>query len=636
MRKEIIERPEYRVTTHTFIIDRSGSMWSSLDRVIDDIISILKKLPPTDSVNIGWFSSKGDFDFPIVDAHILGIDHIIEQLNTIRFVKGTTCFSEVLLEANRIALKQSNVNTIKSLSFFTDGYPVPDSEDENNLTLELCYSVAENFDKSLWVGYRDYNRSQLESMAYAAGGSLVHANNLYTWFKAQKEFSGEQGFVPITLEEGEIAFYIRNGKIFQATKGVTEDYYVVDETKPFKYTEIEGAYAYAYVLMSNGRQLDAIDIMNKIGDKYLTERLTDSFTNDEYAQVATEIELAATEPSYRFKGGKGTLTATVGSYSVMDILERLRQENTRMLLDSDYFKYNTISKAGKLKPGYPEFKPFNNVVNMGDLVYNETRANVSIKTAQQGAVQLPENDWPEFQGNYQCTRFKNYAIIADGSKNVKNLLLINPKNTTGLIKIDQKYGTEPLYLLSLHHTPLITRKMIDEFPTPDEVIDLVKGINELKMALKVIKNYKDDVDLTTPLTLEQQEFLKENGVVNGSYSPRYDFEESKDYYLAKSVLIYEKGAKSLWSYNKAMEMVSKGKHKHYTRELEILDEDYNQASQSVLLHDERIFKEELNSLKAAYAKIIQTIVVGKQWWFDESETVYKNWVFKLDRVKVNI
>jgi tol-pal system protein YbgF len=57
---------------HIFIYDRSGSMYGLLDTLISDLKTRLRTVPVGDTVTIGYFSSPGEFRFPLKGLKISG------------------------------------------------------------------------------------------------------------------------------------------------------------------------------------------------------------------------------------------------------------------------------------------------------------------------------------------------------------------------------------------------------------------------------------------------------------------------------------------------------------------------------------------------------------------------------------
>jgi hypothetical protein len=114
-------------TNHIWIYDRSGSMYSLLDRLIEDLIIRVKKIPAGDTITFGWFSSEGQYNFIIKgfkvtdDSDYTILEKILRANNT---TIGMTCFSEILDNTSQVISDLSIFSDQFALCFFTDGYPV--------------------------------------------------------------------------------------------------------------------------------------------------------------------------------------------------------------------------------------------------------------------------------------------------------------------------------------------------------------------------------------------------------------------------------------------------------------------------------------------------------------------------------
>lgn len=111
------------------IADRSGSMSGLLPKLIDDICQVLRSTPAGDYISFGWFSSQGEFRFPVkgfkinTDADRKALNDMLQQF---KFTLGLTCFSEILTDADTVREEVEAITqvTSHSLWFFTDGCPV--------------------------------------------------------------------------------------------------------------------------------------------------------------------------------------------------------------------------------------------------------------------------------------------------------------------------------------------------------------------------------------------------------------------------------------------------------------------------------------------------------------------------------
>ncbi len=198
-------------TNHIWIIDRSGSMYSELPRLIDDLKVRIRSLNFGDIFSFAWFSSEGgDYSFVIKGFKITEtkdfttLDKIFDANKQAR---NMTCFSEVLENAVTVISDLTIINPNFSLLFFTDGYPVVSNyaKEVKNIGTALK-TLSAKVNSALLVGYGSYfNKELMGNMAETIGGALVSSRNLHTFAESLDKFlldaGGANPKTTVTLEQ---------------------------------------------------------------------------------------------------------------------------------------------------------------------------------------------------------------------------------------------------------------------------------------------------------------------------------------------------------------------------------------------------------------------------------------------------
>lgn len=119
---------------HIHILDRSGSMSTEINNLIDNVQETIKHINEDDLISIIWFSSPGQYRTLIKGAK--KTDELHKLLDTLRSTIATTCFSDPLKEAQLIVNELVTLCPNISITLFTDGCPVVPwsvSEEENRV-----------------------------------------------------------------------------------------------------------------------------------------------------------------------------------------------------------------------------------------------------------------------------------------------------------------------------------------------------------------------------------------------------------------------------------------------------------------------------------------------------------------------
>jgi hypothetical protein len=580
---------------HIFLYDRSGSMYGLLSKLVDDLIERVKKIPKGDTITFGWFSGEGQKNFIIKGFKVTEekdyslLEKMLLANNT---TMGCTCFSEILHDTKQIIEDLAIFSSCFSLVFFTDGYPVVSSYTRELQEINSAIEGLNNkITSSLLVGYGDYYNKQLMSdMAEKIGGSLTHSANLPSFSVSLESFmqTAQESKKLVVKLKNEInqdtLIYNINGNsinLYAANKdnevniscndNEKVSLFVLTNTKPkgIKLTKSnkpfeKALYAAAFILTQKTKTDVAIDVLGSLGDKKLIDMVTNSFTNAEYGVAEEGIRNAVVDPSKRFLDGKVSgYVPPADAFCLLDLLDILAADKDAYFYPRhEAFIYKRIGKQSLPDEKYPKFKAdIDSKASFADVVWNETKLNLSLRAILQGHIHLPDEAKKyNLSQKYNTYQFKNYTFVKDGILNVAKVpstfseATYNALVQKGVID-PSEYDKDRIYTIRLDAVPIVNRKIAEGKTSATELCKLVIQEQKLKATLKSLKYFRDqdfpekEVTAETAKTFieKQQAFLEEIGIntKTGAYEPPVVDSESTDFYFAKEFAIKVKGLSSL-------------------------------------------------------------------------------------------
>ncbi|GIV44014.1 MAG: hypothetical protein KatS3mg035_1137 [Bacteroidia bacterium] len=130
---------------------------------------------------------------------------------------------------------------------------------------------------------------------------------------------------------------------------------------------------------------------------------------------------------------------------------------------------------------------------ISDLVWNETRANLSVQVNYKGYVVLPENSF-NLPDKFPTNQFRNYTLIKDGIIYNYQLPVSLSKETfdrlqsNGLLN-GETYEAGKIYVLDFSRIPVINRKMVKTL-SAKELFTNEWELTKLKAANSVLNFFK--------------------------------------------------------------------------------------------------------------------------------------------------
>jgi hypothetical protein len=449
----------------------------------------------------------------------------------------------------------------------------------------------------------------MSEMAEKLGGSLTHAVNLANFsitlnaFVANAETSKR---VPIQIDEdineNTLVFNIagenvnvytvnENNEVLVSCADDEINLYVLTDTQPNAVTVTDvdenltkACYASAYLLTQKTKTDVAIDVLAFTGDKRVIDAVTNAYTNAEYGRAEKSLQDAIIDPSKRLLDGKvSNYVPPVDAFCLLDLIDLLDNDpNAYFYPRHKDFVYKRIGRASKPVEGYPEFKAEENTRSpFRDVVWNETKINLSLRALIRGTVDLTsEANKYGLMNVYPTYQYRNYTFVKDGILNVNKLpVSFSEELFSVLIQNKVIELTDPLerllwekdkvYVLNLDAIPIVNRKIAQSNTSAVDLCKKVLDEHECKGIIKALKWYKNtyypekEVTADTAKTFieKQQAFLESKGVSTktGAFVPEVKCEEPTDFYVAKEFEIKVKGLSSLPKVEAVLEKIKEGK-----------------------------------------------------------------------------
>lgn len=379
-------------THHVMIIDCSGSMYSALPRIREQLKSKLPTLlSPGDFISIIWFSGRGQCD-ALVDCASINGPADISKLNTAidRWLTAQclTGFVDPLRLAakviERAAASKASASAVVSVLFMSDGC---DNEWGRPEIMGAVAKLAGVVNSMTIVEYGYYaDRALLTAMAEKGGGALIFAVDFDAYAPVVENVIGRRvrsvarksveivgdavGGFAYALHDGDLLTYgVEDGSV-DARADLDAIYYL--STTPVGtvskhdigatarnashngssslYADdrvvISAAYA-ALGLYANrlqGRVVDAL--LSSLGDKAFAKSYGSAIGKDKVSAFVANA-LAASNGSGRWvKGYDPACVPPADAFTVLDLLDVLSSDPAnRLLMEHPAFKYAAIGRG---------------------------------------------------------------------------------------------------------------------------------------------------------------------------------------------------------------------------------------------------------------------------------------------------
>lgn len=700
-------KPVEQSVNHVFVVDVSGSMYDALPKMRQHIKSKLALLvKPKDTVSIIYFSSKSQYGVVFEGEKINGLSDLSNLHKAVdKFLQtlGLTGFVEPIQEAMDVAKRLNHNGNINSFIFMTDGY---DNQWGKAEIINKAKLLPKFFASISFIEYGWYcNRPLIAEMAQVSGGAHIFSEDYKTYEPTVEKLFQNKTVKRKPVKVGsEYAFYVDNGEVVlvDADEGVVqipEDVnalYTMSNDKEYK-AQISSMddvskYVALYVAIHKMNADMAWLLLKSLGDVRLIKMYANCFSKQEYSTVKDAVKSCIVDEKQRFADGVDyNLVPKEDAYTVLDLLNDLMSGENFLQTNHEAFSYSRIGaktvqkdlsqeKLEELKAKMAETKDVEEIKRLAqemadlntwnpiftektsekgepilNLVFNETRPNISIQIKKEGFIELPDDKVSQFSLPKQLPThiFRNYTIVKDGILNMKVLPVTLDEGTFNQLKkenvLEGVFQANHVYLVDLTKVPLINRQMVKEVSAL-EFFTRHLQLQALKAKQKVFKAYMDEVAPKKQAKLlelygaDAVAWLETIGVKDYGFSPKVTAEKSGDFYYSKELDVKLAGLSSLPSMKAVNDKLTK-KSKLNLADTLMVDaiNEYKAFVESPMVQksaaketlietwlttETKSAIQEVRKTQYDLNKILYSIVVGQAWFkefssLDDNEMVVK-------------
>lgn len=698
---------------HVFVVDVSGSMYSELPLIRKQLKNKLSNIMRYgDTISIIWFSGRND-------AGILKEEVEVKSLKTLNDLNdaidkwlvpmGCTAFLKPLnlMEDLIVRVRKNRPDSVFSLMFLTDGYNNDCNFSDVLKTLDkLKFDVS----SSTFVEYGYYADSQkLTQMASIMGGEKISCdgfdefepvfdNKLSSSIMSGKKISVE---IPnhlydfaFSCENGQVLLYnIQDGKIL-VNENLSKVYFFnsqsIGNNYDFDESDKTALYGAVYVLSDKLLNEDAEKLFYLLKDNYYYKMLVNAFGKQKLNNFKASIKECISDLSKRYPEGISDIKKIDdNAFCLMNLIQKLADSNVLFYPNHEDFNYNRIGRkkvaiGDKLVEADQEKlaaaknvqemleiakeleekkinttfidSDLNRGYELSDLVWNEERANLSVRVKFDGKVTLPKNNFGI--DDVASYRYKTYTLIKDGILNVTKLPVnYSDELAEFLIKNSVQFTTDNSnfngnkenlrIVIDLSSLPIINRSMIKNI-SATELGKLEWELLKLQADAKVYGDYRKNLFPKTSksfadmLGQECADWLKEIGITDyNGYAPKTQDAESTDFYMSVNLITKIKGVSSLPKVSDVLAKIksnaslktSEWLMSNAINEVEtVLNSEENKASNNEILEKFIIKKvnEAVSKKRFVQQKIAETkfaIILSKKWFkefksFDDNKLTF--------------
>lgn len=614
-------KPVEQSVNHIFAVDVSGSMYDVLPKMRNHIKSKLALLvKPKDTVSIIYFSSKSQYGVVFEGEVINGLEDLSNLHKAVdKFLQtlGLTGFVEPIQEAMDITKRLKSNGNINSFIFMTDGY---DNQWSQSEIIKKSKLLPEFFAAISFIEYGWYcNRQLIAEMAQVSGGSHIFSEDYNQYEPAvERLFQNKTVKRKAVKVTEDFAFFLDNSEVVlvDANEGVVnipediDTLYLMSDDASYKDNldsmDDDSKYVNLYVAVHKMKTDLTWALLKSLGDVKLIKLFSNCFSKQEYTTFKEAVKECIFNETKRFSEGVDhNMVPREDAYTLLAALDDLMKGENFLLTNHEKFSYNKIGASTVQKNAYDEevlalkeqllnasdiseikklaseianistWSPFfKEVVAEGgepirNLVFNESRPNVSIQVVKHGFVEIPEEKATEFgiTNKIDTHVFRNYTIIKDGILNMKVLPVYLDEDTFNKLKeesvVEGNYSKEDVYLLDLTKLPLINRNMVKSV-SAKEFFESHLNLEKLKAKQKVFKHYlnlvapKKQAKLLDLYGENATKWLESIGIKDYGFAPKVTSEKSGDFYYSKELNVKIAGLSSLPSIKAVTDKMAKG------------------------------------------------------------------------------
>jgi hypothetical protein len=696
-------------TNHIFVVDVSGSMSWELPKIRTQLKNKLSNLMKEgDTISIVWFSGRdqsGILKEEVEVKSLTTLSSLNDAIDKWLHPVGMTAFLKPLQLVKELTgrISKNRPDSVFSMIFLTDGYnndcPWMD-------VIKAVKDLETDIASSTFVEYGYYADTQkITQMAAILGGEKISCDGfddfepLFDRKISQSAKGGKKTLVDVTdkylydfafsVSDGSVILYnIVDNKIMVGSDVKEIHFFSPKEVGVDAGTNATDTALYAgiYVLADKLLNDDAEKLFYALGDNHYYRMLSNAFGKQKLNAFKTAIKECIADVSKRFPdGGKAKIQKVdENAYCLMNLINDLGElENCLFYPNHPEFKYNRIGRkmvssasvlteaekkllseaknveeANKLLKEFEEKKVDVKFVALDkdkgyaltDLVWNEERANLSIRICITGEAILPEN---KFKIDKVATyKYNTFTIIKDGIVNVEKLPVSYSDELYQLIMnkginadIDETAGT---IVLKLNSLPLVNKRMVKAI-SANELAKQEWALIRLQGDKKVYDYYrktlfpKESKSFIELYSQEAADWLKEVGVTDyNGFAPKVTAEESTDFYMSVNLITKIKGLSSLPKVEDVVAKIKAGKElklsewvmadaiNKYAAQLDsdiyksLGEEQQKEMLKTYLITKSTILNKQRRKALQEIAEIKFALILSKKWFtefksFDENK-----------------
>lgn len=492
------------------VVDRSGSMWGSMDDVKRSIEAVLTK-PDTAQknllVSLVSYSSVGDTTLHFSRAPIANL--VAKNSNELKQIRrlsptGLTCISGGLKEA--LSLVEAGETTM--ISLHSDGYANDDSSYTERQELNNLLSGNTNNNLSVHtIAHTSWSDFQtLSRIANSLSGSCVYARSsadveaplmdllanasgpveppqtitkgdedfvVFYSNQAQRLISGESDLIISGLPEGS------DKTVYRFTKITKKEYssLKVDVCGQNGDDNVLPLYIFSKATLALGKLNLSKYAMNTTRDTALIQAHFQALVNEDLAEMSSDIESIIFANDFSQRTYQGNFGFDNLETSVLEITQVLNRFASDLEVNIKKIRQNYVRRGlekipghrdddGNLIPPKYELQPIesDDFVEIVECEINQNTANINLTVSD--PVQLvpvgKKKAITEVSGVdiSELREFKAFTIVGDGRLNLSSLeLKINDKRAFQALKkldvVAGNYSAQKTYTIDLAHRPTL-------------------------------------------------------------------------------------------------------------------------------------------------------------------------------------
>lgn len=606
---------------HLIIVDVSGSMYYDLPEIRKNLKNKISSLvKENDTITIIWFSGRNDAGILKEEVRVNSLKQLNDLNDAIdRFLKpvGMTAFAKPLELVDDVIerIGKNNPNSVFSFVFFSDGYNNDCSWSD---VMTAVNKISPKLSSSVVVEYGFYADSRrLSELAGALGGEKISCSGFEEYDVVignsfNKNVSGGKKVVvdiqdkylhdfafSVTEDRSVLVYNIVDNQVTVGSD-IKELYFFSPDTCGVADSgEHTMLYAAIYVLSDKMLNDDAERIFYALGDNHYYQMLANAFGKQKLNAFKSAIKECVVDVSKRFpRGGMEKIQKVDdNAYCLMNLISDLGSMGAMFVPSHDDFNYNRIGRkkvavgstltdsdkerlaeAKNVNEAQAILKEFEDkkvdlkfvstypdkAYPLTDLVWNEERANLSVRIYIEGEVSLPDNKY----GIDKVSTFKynTFTLIKDGILNVTKLPIKYNDDVVKLafsqpinVEVDKDY-----MIIDLASLPIINRRMVKDI-SANELAKLEWKLIKLQGDKKVYDYYRKQLfpktskSFTEMLGQECADWLKEIGITDfNGFAPKTTQAESTDFYMSVNLQTKIKGLSSLPKVEDVLKKITAG------------------------------------------------------------------------------